>query len=325
MRRPRLKLDSSKEDAYYHCISRTVGAEWLLEADEKEILRKQMWTIAEYCGVEVITYALMSNHYHVLVKVPQRRPVSDEELIRLYCKLNSGLTLQQERRLGVIKKAMEQDEEAAQKWRERQLRQMFDVSQFNKLLKMRFSIWYNKKHKRIGTLWAERFKSVLVENGQALKTIAAYIDLNCVRGGIVDDPKDYRFCGYGEAIAGGKCARAGVALVHSGGWEAAAQAHRCLMFGSLGAVRENRMRPRPELLEQVIKDQGVLSMPVVLQCRVRYFSDGAILGGKEFVRAKAESLRSSRQNEPRALKPVTDWKGLCVLSRMRGRLWGSAV
>lgn len=52
------------------------------------------------------------------------------------------------------------------------------------------------------TLWAERFKSVLVEGfGNALETVAAYIDLNPVWAGIVEDPKDYRFCGYAEAVA----------------------------------------------------------------------------------------------------------------------------
>jgi putative transposase len=37
----------------------------------------------------------------------------------------------------------------------------------------------------------------------ALAMIAAYIDLNAVRAGLVVDPKDYRFCGYGEAMGGG--------------------------------------------------------------------------------------------------------------------------
>jgi putative transposase len=44
---------------------------------------------------------------------------------------------------------------------------------------------------------------VLVEGaGYALTTMAAYIDLNLVRAGIVGDPKDYRWCGYGAAVAG---------------------------------------------------------------------------------------------------------------------------
>jgi hypothetical protein len=74
---------------------------------------------------------------------------------------------------------------------------MGDVSEFIKTLKQRFTQWFNKRQGRRGTLWEERFKSVLMEGrGHVLATMAAYIDLNAVRAGLVKDPKDFRFCGY---------------------------------------------------------------------------------------------------------------------------------
>jgi len=83
-----------------------------------------------------------------------------------------------------------------------------------KLLKQRFTQWYNGRTGRKGTLWEERFKSVLVEGiGQGLRAMAAYIDLNPVRAGLVTDPKDYRWSGYGEAMAGNKRARLGLQRV----------------------------------------------------------------------------------------------------------------
>ena len=106
---------------------------------------------------------------------------------------------------------------------------MCDLSTFVKELKQRFSRWYNKQTGRKGTLWEERFKSVLIEDSDyALSTITAYIDLNAVRAGMVDDPKDYRFCGYGEAVAGGKAARAGLQVLAlaggtTGDWKDAQQ------------------------------------------------------------------------------------------------------
>jgi len=78
---------------------------------------------------------------------------------------------------------------------------MYDLSEFMKTLKQRFSFWFNKSHERGGPLWNGRFKSVLVESPacheqdfahNAITTMAAYIDLNPVRAGLVDDPKDYR-------------------------------------------------------------------------------------------------------------------------------------
>jgi len=57
----------------------------------------------------------------------------------------------------------------------------------------------------------DRYKSVQVEDSEtAVRTMAAYIDLNPVRAGMVEDPKDYRWSGFGEAVAGGQSARAGL-------------------------------------------------------------------------------------------------------------------
>ncbi len=58
-------------------------------------------------------------------------------------------------------------------------------------------------HSRSGTLWEDRFKSVIVESGEASRTMAAYIDLNPVRAGMFINPADYGWCSYGEAIGGG--------------------------------------------------------------------------------------------------------------------------
>jgi len=45
---------------------------------------------------------------------------------------------------------------------------------------------------------------VIVESGTAARIMAAYIDLNPVRAGLVEDPADYRWSSYGEAVHGGR-------------------------------------------------------------------------------------------------------------------------
>ena len=68
-----------------------------------------------------------------------------------------------------------------------------------------FTQWLNKRQRRKGPLWEDRFKRVLIEKQEErVKTMAAYIDLNPVRAGLVEDPKDYRWCGYAEAVAGNR-------------------------------------------------------------------------------------------------------------------------
>ncbi len=72
-----------------------------------------------------------------------------------------------------------------------------------KELKQWISRVYNKEHNRKGTLWEERFWSCLLEDSaETLTSVAAYIDRNAVRAGIVERPEDYRWCGYAEAHAG---------------------------------------------------------------------------------------------------------------------------
>ena len=63
----------------------------------------------------------------------------------------------------------------------RKLMRMHDLSEFMNGLLKRFTRWFNRRHERTGTLWEDRFKSVIVENGFPARTVAAYIDLNPVR------------------------------------------------------------------------------------------------------------------------------------------------
>jgi putative transposase len=260
-----------------------------------------MWALAEYCGLDIVTYALMSNHYHVLVRVPKRVQLSDQDLLRRYRRLYSNLKPQQEVALQAVEKDMVQNGDLAQAWRERQLRQMFDVSVFNKLLKMRFSIWYNKTYSRIGTFWSERFKSILVEPGEALEEVAAYIDLNAVRAGIEKDPKDYRYCGYAEAVAGEEQARNGIGLLYNGSWEQVAETYRCALLGRLSAMKEGQERLDQETLERIASSHGRLPLSVQMGCRVRYYIDGKILGTKAYVLEKVRLMAGERRREPRGL------------------------
>jgi putative transposase len=70
--------------AHYHCMSRIVGGERLLGDREKEVLRGMIWQAAEFCGVQVLNFVVMSNHFHVLVFVPGETEIDDEELVKRY-------------------------------------------------------------------------------------------------------------------------------------------------------------------------------------------------------------------------------------------------
>ncbi len=225
----RVKIKSEMESVY-HCISRIVGGQRLLGQRGKEILRRQLWRVSDFCGVEVLTYCIMSNHFHLLLRVPKKQEVSDQELLRRFWVLYGEEKISIESLTDMLQK----NGREAKAWRKLMLGRMGDVSIFMKMLKQRFSIWYNRSHERFGTLWAERFKSVLVEDSHfALQIVGAYIDLNPLRAGLCKDPKDYRYCGYGEAMGGFKRARSGICSLMRAkrAWTMAAQEYRIGLFG----------------------------------------------------------------------------------------------
>ena len=328
MREARIKVAAETGEAVYHCLSRTVNGERLFDEPDREILRRQLWQVADYCGLEILTYAILSNHFHVLVRVPQKVPIADAELLRRYQALYPKPTKYQVARLEVIRQELATDRPEAQRWRRRQQALMGDLSPFMKLVKQRFSIWFNRRHRRFGTLWAERFKSVLLEpTGRTLITVAAYIDLNCVRAGLADDPKDYRFCGYAEAVAGREAPRHGlISVLGEAGWEAAHAVYRQLLFGTAAEAREHGDTITAEALDRVLAAGGRLPLASVLRCRLRYFTDGAVLGGRAFVESQLAVYRARTGRRARTgarlLPPFADWGELATLRGLRRRAFG---
>jgi hypothetical protein len=120
---------------------------------------------------------------------------------------------------------------------------MQDLGEFMKGLLQRFTQWFNRAHAHSGTLWEDRFKSVIMEGGVAARTISAYIDLSPFRAEMLKDPADYRWSSYGEAVGdeekgNGKNAREGLVRAYFcnqgvgfdvGKWEEVSWLYRHLM------------------------------------------------------------------------------------------------
>jgi REP element-mobilizing transposase RayT len=321
-------------------MTRTVNGEHLFGDREKEMLRKMIWQLADFCGVEVLTYCVMANHFHVLLRVPDVSEVSDKELLRRYRVLYPKPTKYQTASIAVMEKELAAGGDEADAIRSRLLARMGDVSEYMKAVKQRFSVWYNRSHDRYGTLWSERFKSVLVEGkGNPLQTMAGYIDLNPVRAGLVEDPKDYRFCGYAEAVAhsaGSRRSRAcrGIEWI----WRAyadgslrgehpvgmALQAHRELIFGKRASDTGLSERSRDKALKVLEREGAILPKATVLRCRVRYFTDGAVLGSQDFVRnyLAAWQIKQERKRPPRVNEMQgADWGDMATLKGLRRQVF----
>ncbi|MEI7910528.1 MAG: transposase [Verrucomicrobiota bacterium] len=334
--------DSTTKPVVYHCISRVVDRRFVFEERECETFRMFFRMYENFTGCRVLAYCVMSNHFHLLLEVPPiaEGGLSDAELLlRLGGLYSEAMVAGVAAELAEARKCAVGEDESAGEARvavihARFTYRMHDLSEFMKGLLIRFTRWFNRMHTRQGTLWEERFKSVIVESGVAARTMAAYIDLNPVRAGMVKDPADYRWSSYGEAVGGGKKgygkkAREGLVRAYfcdqgvgfeAEKWPAVSRLYRRLMGLALGrkpgraevAGAGNRATPNmldaAEMLESkdngtVLKDLGMAKM---LHCRVRYFTDGAVIGSKEFVNeafARArERFSAKRKDGARAMR-----------------------
>ena len=293
--------------SYYHVMSRITERRFYLGAREKEHFRGMMRRVADFSGVEVLTYTVLDNHFHLLIQVPERVDISDAELLRrMQLIYREGVVAEFERELAEAETDLE-----ARLLRKRYLYRMYDLSEFMKTLKQRYAIWYNAEHDRRGHLWDDRFKSVLVEGGGrldrpgALWVMAQYIELNAVRAGIVKEAQVYRWCGLGEAVGGGAEARRGICGVfrEEVGWDVV-QGVYC------GAVEDGG-------------DRSAEECSFLAQYRVRYFVDGVILGTRVFVEDMFQKRRhlfcESRKTAARKMRGG-DWGGLCTVRDFRKRV-----
>ncbi|CAN5236535.1 hypothetical protein BH23VER1_BH23VER1_01600 [soil metagenome] len=327
MRRGRILGDSLRPNVY-HIYSRIINREKRLQAREREEFQRLLLAHATMAGLEVFAFAIMPNHFHVLVRVPEKeeadREVTDEVL------LDRLSAVYPPRSIDRIRSTLEDlkgrgDEDNYHRFRGQFLARMHDLSIFVKEVKARFTMGSNKATDRSGPLWEDRFRSVLLQGDDPslLLVVASYIDLNPVRAGIVSDPKDYRHCGYGGAVGGdrGRVEAIGCLLQLSvedaaSRREALAQ-YRMLLFskatpssGTVPGGAKKREGVVVERIREVMDSQGRLPRLELLRCRVRYLTDSLVLGSHEFV----DSLFPGRSRPPKKV----DLGNLEILREVRG-------
>jgi REP element-mobilizing transposase RayT len=324
----------------------------VFEARDKEIFRKIMRNLEAFTGVRVVTYCLMTNHFHLFLDVPEKEglaPLTESELLKVLPLLYDSNTV-----MGV-KQELERARAAGdEKWHGEILMRYEgrrgDLGRFLKELKQRVTLYMNKRLNRTGTLWEGRYKSVLVEGSEtALITVAAYIDLNPVRAGMVQNPEDYRWCGYAEAVSGArgaKQARAGLGTILSeslqdsqfrSDWRRTQNRYRIFLYDQGIQQAANKETGEParkgfseEAAGRVVSEGGKVPIRRILRHRVRYFCDGAVLGTAEFVnevftreQERRRRFGEKRETGARRMRGA-DWGELCVLRDLQKDVIGAA-
>ena len=294
-------------------VNRIYDRRYLLDTEGKEFLVKLVRAYEDVLGVEVLTFCVMDNHFHLLVRVPHRPEGFDVPIEVVVARLDRALGAESAK---LMHRNLEfwrttKNEAAMEEWRRQQVARMFSLSEFMKAIQLRFSRWYNRRAGRKGTLWEGRYTSVIVEEEErAMRTMAAYIDLNPVRAGMVADPADYRWSGYAEAMAGKARSRRGVVkIIGQMAWARAAAAgakpwvaegfpapveRRALVFyrAILGSQGTERTRADGTVVRRGLSKKLTARLTTpnerrlaaeVLTRRVRHFTQGVIFGSRAMI------------------------------------------
>ncbi|TAG43561.1 MAG: transposase [Betaproteobacteria bacterium] len=197
MTRARLALISLSDTPWYHLVSRCVRRAFLCGDDavtgvnfnhRRGWIETRIRELASVFTIDVAAYAVMSNHYHLVLRVDQARALAldDEAVLRRWTLLFIGPLLVQRYMLSAASRAqMGQAEcakvkEFAQLYRQR----LCDVSWFMRVLNESVARQANAEDDCTGRFWEGRFKSQALLDEQALLAAMAYVDLNPIRAGM---------------------------------------------------------------------------------------------------------------------------------------------
>jgi putative transposase len=299
---PRMMI--SGEPAVYHVMSRTALDGFPFGDVEKDFFVGLLKRLSGLYFTEVLGFCCMGNHFHMLVRMLPETDFSDRQIMQRY-----------ERFLGEEKELSEGQFPL--------LRQrLSSLSEFVKDIKLGFSRFYNKRHNRRGFFWGDRFKSVIVENGETLINCLAYIDLNPVRAGIVERPEDYRWNSIGYHVQTGNkdnFLSLDFGLKEFGVMDAGERLRRYRRFVyETGAINAGKgAQIDPQVLQKERENGFNLDRVTRFKYRTRYFTDSGIIGTKEFVESHYQrfkhQLQSKRDKIP---KRVNGLDGIYSLKRL---------
>ncbi len=299
---PRIaRLKVKEGPAIYHLISRTVLDGFVLGDVEKDFLLDLIKRLSKIYFAEVLGFAIMGNHFHLLVRMHTGDKANEKEIkkrLKIYYGKDTRSEVDDKEQLMELKK----------KW--------VNLSEYMREVKQVFARFYNKRHGRRGFFWSERFKSLIVDEGETLVNCLAYIDLNPVRAGLVKKPEQYKWCSLGYHVK----------LKNKGNFLS-------LNFGLKKPGVKNKQDRLKYYREFVAEKGGIggkkktgkqgLELKEVdrFRNRTRYFSDSGVIGSKEFVSSMNNQFKghftSKHEKRPKAVKGL---EGVFSLKRLSEKI-----
>jgi len=209
MARARESLIDLNATPYYHCINRCIRRSYLCGDDKfsgNNFDHRRIWLVdrikllASIFSIDIAAYAIMSNHYHLVLKVSRDDALnwSNDEVIERWYKLYNGCVLVDRYLAGekLSEAYLLKVTDIVNEWRYR----LFDISWFMRNLNEFIARKANAEDKCTGRFWEGRFKSQALLDETALLSCMMYVDLNPIRSGMADSLSGSDFTSIKERI-----------------------------------------------------------------------------------------------------------------------------
>ncbi len=206
---PRKSLVSLHDTPFYHCVSRCVRRAFLCGADHysgknyehrRDWLEAKLIRTASIFAIKLCAYAVMHNHYHVVLHV---RPDlaydwTDLDVVTRWHQLFKGTLFSQRFARGepLLKAEHRVLKRDIKVWRSR----LTDISWYMRIVNESIARQANEEDNCTGRFWEGRFKSQALLDDRALLACMAYVDLNPVRAKITNTPEKSEFTSINKRI-----------------------------------------------------------------------------------------------------------------------------
>ena len=295
---------SKYETSIYHVISRTALSGLPMGDTDKDYLLHLIKYYSKIFFVDVLGFAIMGNHLHLVCRTYPESEVSDEDIIARY-KIYRG-----------------EDDRPSKDNIDYYRSRWTSLSEYVKDIKQEFTRYFNRRHGRRGYFWGERFKSLIVEEGHTLVNLLAYVDLNAIRAGIVRRPEDYRWCSLGYHVQTGNKddlldVDFGLKEWNEFNDKEIVRKYREFVYET-GAVDAGKGAViDPEIVKQERKKKYELTRQDRFLYRSRYFTDAGIIGSKEFVKSMFDKFKHLLNCKPeRKFTPIGGVEGIYSMKRL---------
>ncbi len=199
MPKPRKRQVSLDATPYYHCGSRCVRKAFLCGEDSdtgrsfehrRGWIEQRLLQLAQAFSIDICAYAIMSNHYHVVLHInkTENDGWSDLEVISRWHQLFNGSYLSQEYASGrpLVKAQLKALKREVKEWRNR----LMSISWFMRCLNEHIARAANQEDQCKGRFWESRYTSQALVDEKALAACMAYVDLNPIRACMADSPEN---------------------------------------------------------------------------------------------------------------------------------------